>query len=147
MIFLLDVNLLVALAWPNHIHHEVALSWFKEHQKKGWATCSVTQSGFIRVSSNRAIIPEARTPGEAAALLREIIQLPKHSFWTDDISLVASPFVDMSKIHGFRQVTDAHLLALAIRYGGCLATLDRSVRALVPRGSDPDEVVVEVTRA
>jgi len=146
LISLLDVNLLIALAWPNHVHHEAAIDWFRTHQKLGWATCPATQSGFIRVSSNRAVIPEARTPGEAAALLREIIRLSQHSFWSDDISLVSSPFVAMSKIHGFRQVTDAHLLALAIRHGGRLATLDRSVRALVPEGSDPGSVVVEVSR-
>jgi toxin-antitoxin system PIN domain toxin len=143
---LLDVNLLVALAWPNHVHHEVALDWFKKHQRQGWATCPVTQSGFIRVSSNRALIPEARTPEEAAALLREIVDLSGHEFWADDIALVGSPFVDMSKVHGFRQVTDAHLLALAIRHSGRLATLDRSVRVLAPAGSDPDEVVVMATR-
>ena len=147
MISLLDVNLLLALAWPNHVHHGAALKWFKIDQKEGWATCSVTQSGFIRVSSNRAIIPEARTPGEAAVLLREIIGLPNHNFWVDDISLVASRFADMSRIHGFRQVTDAHLLALALRHGGRLATLDRSVRGLVPSGWDADAAVVDVTQA
>ena len=144
MICLLDVNVLVALAWPNHVHHEIALTWFRKHQRLGWATCPATQSGFIRVSSNRAIIPEARTPAEAAELLRQIILLPKHSFWRDDISLVDCPHVDMSKIHGFRQVMGAHLLALAIRHGGRLATLDRSVRVLAPAGCDPDSVIAEV---
>jgi predicted nucleic acid-binding protein len=78
-------------------------------------------------------------------MLREILALPNHHFWVDDISIAASEFVAMSKVFGFRQVTDAHLLALALRHGGCLATLDRNVRALVPNGFQADAVVVDLT--
>jgi toxin-antitoxin system PIN domain toxin len=145
LIALLDTNVLIALSWPNHVHHEIALKWFTKHQRHGWATCPMTQSGFVRVSSNRAVIPEARSPGESAALLREILALPHHHFWADDISLAASEFVEMSRVVGFRQVTDAHLLALALRHGGCLATLDRDLRALVPSGYQADRVVVDLT--
>jgi len=145
LIALLDTNVLIALSWPNHIHHETALRWFAKHQRRGWATCPMTQSGFVRVSSNQAVIPEARSPGESVALLREILALPHHRFWVDDIPIAASEFVEMSKIFGFRQVTDAHLLALALRHGGCLATLDRNVRALVPSGFEADVVVVDIT--
>lgn len=35
-------------------------------------------------------------------------------------------------IQEHQQVSDAHLLALALRRGGCLATLDRAVRYLLP---------------
>jgi predicted nucleic acid-binding protein len=72
MIALLDVNLLVALAWPNHVHHRQALAWFLDNQPLGWATCSVTQSGFIRVSSNQSALPDAKSPQEALLLLRRI---------------------------------------------------------------------------
>lgn len=54
MAALLDVNLLVALAWPNHVHHQAALGWFQRNQAAGWATCPLTESGFVRVSSNSA---------------------------------------------------------------------------------------------
>jgi uncharacterized protein len=145
LIALLDTNVLIALSWPNHIHHEIALNWFAKHQRRGWATCPMTQSGFVRVSSNKSIIPEARSPAESAALLRQILALPGHHFWTDDISIAASEFVEMSKIFGFRQVTDAHLLAVALRHRGCLATLDRNVRALVPSGFKAEAVVVDLT--
>jgi predicted nucleic acid-binding protein len=105
----------------------------------------MTQSGFVRVSSNQAVIPEARSPGESVALLREILALPHHHFWADDISIADSEYVEMSKVFGFRQVTDAHLLALALRHAGLLATLDRNVRALVPGGFQADAVVVDLT--
>lgn len=145
MISLLDVNLLVALAWPNHVHHRTALRWFGEHREEGWATCPLTQSGFVRISSNRKVLPEAKTPREAALLLRRIVALPHHLFWEDDISLATSEEVDLSRILGHRQVTDAHLLALALRRGGRLATLDSGVIDLVPTGATPEAAVCLVT--
>ena len=27
MVYLLDVNVLIALAWPNHVHHAAAHTW------------------------------------------------------------------------------------------------------------------------
>ena len=138
---LLDVNVLVALAWPNHVHHETAGRWFAENQRQGWATCPLTQSGFVRVSSNHRLIPEARSPGEAVLALRRIVALPHHVFWPDDVSLAVSRFVALEKLVGYQQVTDAHLLALALRKGGRLATLDAAIRGLVPRGFQPAKVV------
>lgn len=89
MVSLLDVNLLIALAWPNHVHHRSALAWFKRNQTGGWATASLTESGFVRVSSNKAIIPEARSPLEAILLLRRIVSLAHHEFWPDDFSFAS----------------------------------------------------------
>jgi len=138
---LLDVNVLVALAWPNHIHHARAHVWFSSVRGRGWATCPLTQSGFVRVSSNTAAIPDARTPREASALLRRIVQLPGHVFWPDDVSAVDEGDQIFSRVVGYRQVTDAHLLSLAIRRGGKLATFDAGIRDLVPPGLDPGAVL------
>ncbi len=66
---LLDVHVLVALAWPDHGHHGAARRWFGAHHGEGWATCSVTEAGFIRVSSSVRTSPDARPPGAAAVLL------------------------------------------------------------------------------
>lgn len=38
----------------------------------------------------------------------------------------------MERLQGYRQVTEAHLLALALRYGGKLVTFDRGVQTLFP---------------
>ncbi len=132
MVSLLDVNVLIALAWPNHVHHEIALGWFKKNQASGWATCPISQSGFTRVSSNAQIMPDARSPEEALHLLRRIVALPHHTFWNDDIAIATSQFVAPDKLFGHRQVTDAHLLALALRHRGRLVTLDEGIRTLVP---------------
>jgi toxin-antitoxin system PIN domain toxin len=141
MVSLLDVNVLIALAWPNHVHHEVALDWFGANQSSGWATCPSTQTGFVRVSSNPRVLSEAAPPQEALAMLRRIVGLPHHQFWTDDIEFASSELVAAEKLVGYRQVPDAHLLALALRHGGRLATLDSGVRELVPGGVSADEAV------
>jgi uncharacterized protein len=144
MVSLLDVNLLIALAWPSHVHHQPALEWFRRQQTLGWATCPLTQSGFIRVSSNPHALPEAKSPQEAVLLLQRIVALPRHEFWQDDVSLASSSHFDPIRLTGYRQVTDAHLLTLALHRGGCLATLDRKIRSLVPRGKAASEVVCSV---
>ncbi len=145
MAVLLDVNVLVALAWPNHIHHEFAHEWFEKNHEKGWATCPVTQSGFVRVSSNRSIIQEGKTPAEALVLLQRITDVDGHVFWFDDVDLTRTETIAPERIQGYRQVTDAHLLSLAIRHGGRLATFDRGVAGVVPTSVEPSEVLVFLT--
>ena len=147
MISLLDVNVLVALAWPNHLQHEAALRWFREHRSAGWATCPITQSGFVRTSSNRNVIQEAKSPREALLVLQRIVARPGHRFWMDDIAIASAEEVEPSRLVGYRQVTDAHLLALAIRRNGRLATFDAGIHELVPEGRSPEEVVCLLSRA
>jgi uncharacterized protein len=84
---------------------------------------------------------DARSPQEAIGLLGQIIALPNHVFWTDDLSITHRRWVGVEKLVGYRQITDAHLLGLAIKRGGRLATFDRGMRALVPAGADPTKVV------
>ena len=131
----------MALAWPNHVHHSRALRWFAANREEGWATCPVTESGFVRVSSNVRVIPDARTPDQAIHLLRQISQLPGHTFWDDDVSPVDSDATAFEQVVGYRQVTDAHLLTLAIRRGGSLATFDRGVGELAPSMPDAVELI------
>lgn len=132
---LLDVNVLVALAWPNHVHHSAAHSWFDEVGRAGFATCPVTQSGFVRVSSNNRAIPDARSPREAREILRRITALPGHVFWTDDVEIASSEHIGWERLGSHAQVTDAHLLALVLQRGGRLATFDRALPDLAPEGT------------
>ncbi|MDE2874153.1 MAG: PIN domain-containing protein [Gemmatimonadota bacterium] len=139
---LLDVNVLVALAWPNHVHHGLAHGWFRAHRRNGWATCPLTESGFVRVSSNRRAIPGAATPAEAIALLGRMRRLEGHVFWADDVSPADSTAKPFARVAGYRQITDAHLLALALRRGGVLVTLDRGLAELAgPDESDALEMI------
>ena len=139
---LLDVNVLVALAWPNHVHHAAALAWFDEVGRAGFATCSVTQSGFVRVSSNQRAIPDARSPREAREILRRIAALPGHVFWPDDVEIASNEHIAWERLGSHAQVTDAHLLALAIRRGGRLASFDRGLVDLAPEGKAESVVML-----
>lgn len=139
---LLDVNLLVCLAWPNHVHHRPAQRWFRARSPQPWATTPITESGFVRVSSNRAAIPTAVSPSEALQLLTRIRQVGGHVFLPDDVECVIGESQALaSRVVGFRQVTDAHLLAVARLHGARLATLDRGVAAMA---GDPGKDIVLV---
>jgi hypothetical protein len=139
--YLLDTNVLIALAWPNHVHYRESQAWFENKGAAGFRTCPITQTGFVRISSNLAFTRLAVTPGEALQLLDRITRLPGHDFWADDVSL-AEAFAGMKPIlTGHRQVTDAYLLRLAARHGGVLATLDRGVAALARDGTASLEII------
>lgn len=123
---LLDVNVLLALAWPNHQHHGAAHRWFEREGKKSWATCAVTELGFVRLSSNTAFTSDAVSPREAAELLRQLCAHPSHHFWESPPA--SKPEIYKSAM-GHRQVMDAWLVEVARHNRGRLATLDRNLKA------------------
>jgi uncharacterized protein len=127
--YLLDVNVLLALSWPDHQHHNRVHTWFARNAPKGWATCPMVQGGFVRIASNPAFSPRAVSPKEALGALARNTRHPAHQFWPDDISLVDGLVNLQSRIVGHQQVTDAYLLALAMHHGGKLATLDKGFLA------------------
>jgi uncharacterized protein len=143
--FLLDVNVLVALAWPTHVHHSPARRWFADHHAEGWATTPVTEFGFVRVSSNPAAVGDALTPAEALTVLEQIRARPGHHSWADDVSPTDGRYVDPVRLVGHHQVTDAHLLALTRRHDGRLATLDRAVASLAGDDASVRVAVIPVS--
>jgi predicted nucleic acid-binding protein len=48
---LFDVNLLIALFDEQHVHHVRAQAWWAATRAGGWASCPVTENGFVRVIS------------------------------------------------------------------------------------------------
>jgi uncharacterized protein len=127
---LLDVNALVALAWDSHVHHAPIRAWFMANSSTGGATGPITESGFVRVSSNPKVLPSAIGVETAREVLSALRARPGHDFLTDDVSLSDG---DVPAIAGYRQVTDAHLLTLARRRGVRLVTFDASLLALGDR--------------
>lgn len=128
---LLDVNALVALAWDSHVHHAAMRSWFAVNASAGWATCPVTESGFVRVSSNVRALPGAIGVEAACGVLAALRAAEGHRFLVDDVSIVDA---DVPRIVGHRQVTDAQLLALARRHRMRLVTFDAGAAALAGGG-------------
>jgi uncharacterized protein len=128
--YLLDTNVLVALLWPSHAQHDLAVKWFTRRRGKGWATCPLTQAGFVRIVSNPAFSRDAVTPREAAGVLVANTAAKDHSFWPDELPFVEAVAFTEARLVGHQQVTDAYLLGLALRRGGLLATLDQRIAAL-----------------
>ena len=124
---LLDVNALVALASDSHIHHAATRQWFGAKGADGWATCPLTESGFVRVSSNPTVMPSAIGVEEARRVLALLRAAGRHRFLADDVSMTD---VDVPPLVGHRQVSDAHLLTVARRHGVRVITFDGGVRAL-----------------
>lgn len=124
-VFLLDVNVLVALADPAHVQHDTAHAWFGTEGVPAFATCPLTENGLLRIVGHPRYPSSPGTPAAVAPTLAALRALPGHHFWPDDISLMDSQRVDMTRLLSHAQVTDSYLLALALAHGGQLATLDR----------------------
>ena len=116
---------------PKHVHLEATRRWFTAHRGDGWATCPLTEAGFVRVSCNPSAVQHTVTHSEAIALLQRLRRLESHSFWPLDRSVADLPREIVSRLQGYRQITDAVLLAAAIQRGGTLATLDSGLARLV----------------
>jgi len=128
--YLLDTNMLIALFWPSHARHAVAAKWFASHRSKGWASCPVTEAGFVRIVSNPAFSRDAVTPREAVNVLDANTASGDHEFWPDELPFAEAVIFAGMRLVGHQQVIDAYLLGLAIRRGGVLATLDERIEAL-----------------
>jgi uncharacterized protein len=93
---LLDVNVLVALFDPDHVHHEAAHDWFAANRKGGWAYSAVHG-----------------TPAMSARPLESFCASGQHVFWPDEVSLRERQLFDWSAGVTHRQLTDVYLLGLA----------------------------------
>ncbi|MDQ8205638.1 TA system VapC family ribonuclease toxin [Pelagicoccus sp. SDUM812003] len=122
--YLLDVNVLLALFDPTHLHHEQCHDWVSRQGSFAWASCPLTENGFARVISNPKYPNIETTPQEALSSLNQFAQSSNHSFWPDSISLRKH---DVTKF-GPKQLTDTYLVQLASKNDGKLATLDRRLK-------------------
>lgn len=130
--YLLDINLLLALSDPMHIHHEVSHAWFAQTGHLAWATCPITENGFVRIASHPRY---PNRPGEvpvAFAFLRQFCTLKGHQFWSEDITL--RDLLGANSLITHAQITDVYLLGLALVKGGKLATLDQHIPVEAIRG-------------
>jgi predicted nucleic acid-binding protein len=123
-VHLLDANVLIALATPEHSLNARAVAWFRKGFR--FATCPITQGALIRFHLRAGI---DATAGSAKLLLQSISALPRHEFWPDDVSYLDLP---ETGVIGHRQVTDAYLVLLARKHAALLATMDQALAAVQP---------------
>jgi uncharacterized protein len=142
---LLDLNVLIALAAPEHIHRSRAVRWFVATGKSDWGVCPLTESGFIRIATNPALQPATVTVPRAMAILQGLSRHPGYRYWpiTDSDSWVAVTSRFASRIMGRQQITNAYLLGLAIKQDGVLVTFDRGLKYLAGHQYSDHVLVLE----
>ncbi len=128
---LLDVNALVALGWAAHQHHDTMVAWFNRHAKGGWATCALTQSGFVRVLSQPAVASPALQVADLAAALQRNLEHPAHRLLVLDFMFDEVMARCTGGVVGHRQITDAYLLTAAMRADARLLTFDQGLPHLL----------------
>jgi uncharacterized protein len=127
MVTLLDVNVLIALADARHVHHAPAKRYLSDIHMQGWATCPITENGFLRMLGRPESDSGLQSVDEARLLLNSLKAVPGHQFWPDGISLCDTSL--FPRLPGSRELTDLYLLALAVKNEGRLATFDRGIKA------------------
>ena len=138
---LLDVNVLIALFDATHVHHDVAHDWFAAEGSRSWATCPITENGFVRIMTN----PRATGEYDRALVLSSLKTLcasRTHVFWSDTLSVHDDRIFDPAVIVPSQQLTDVYLLALAVRNSGRLVTFDGRIVAKAVKGAGADAIVV-----
>ncbi|MGE5322763.1 MAG: PIN domain-containing protein [Actinomycetota bacterium] len=123
MIYLLDVNALVALGFQQHEFHNRMASWVRKHRPSHLATCPITELGFVRVLSQAAAYGLAITQAQALLLRLEESIAPQFVFIPDDRDVSHLP----AWVKTAAQVSDGHLAELAKAHSAVLATLDRKI--------------------
>lgn len=124
-----DVNVLLALVDPVHPHHEKATHWYTAATSCGWATCPLTENGFVRILSSPSYPGVRLRVADAVKMLQAVIVNPvaQHHFWPDSVSLLNTELFYPAAIAGPNQITDVYLLGLCQRHSGTLITLDAKI--------------------
>ena len=143
--FLLDVNVLLALWVPTQQDHQKVTAWFHSEGASQWATCPITQAGFVRLASNPALTPDALSVTEALDLVAANLKHPGHVFWADSLDVPSCLSLCRKGLQGYRQITDAYLVGLAIHKQAYLVTLDRSIASLLPAAERSSNRVIDLS--
>ena len=139
-IYLLDVNVLIALLDPTHTFALAANLWFQQIRERVWATCPLTENGAIRIMSSSSYPSASANPVDHAQKLSDLCEVGQHEFWPDDIS--SRDILSGDIVPTATQITDLYLLALAVEHGGKLATFDSKIPAhLLQNGVDALELI------
>lgn len=138
---LLDVNVLLALLDRDHVDHDRARDWLDTVIVGGWASCAITQNGFVRILAQPRY-PSPVSPATAIALLSRACESQHHSFLPCDVSVLDAGQVDRSRLHGPRQVTDAYLLALAVAHDARFVTFGRALSLAAVHGATDAHLLV-----
>ena len=107
--------------------------------RNGWASCPLTENGFVRIVSQPSFAAPL-SAAKAVSVLNDAKEDSDHEFWPDDISISDASRFDSSLLFKSDAVTDAYLLALAISRESRLVTLDRLIPVAAVHGATKEHV-------
>ncbi len=135
MKYLFDINALIALAWPQQTQHPQMQMWFDKNSSDGWATCALTQAGFMRILTQPAFAMLHRLEtiklSHATLLLQTNVTHKKHQFLDLNFGFDKVLSTCTGGLQGHRQITDAYLLTLAVQNKRQLVTFDAGIGSLL----------------
>lgn len=139
---LLNVNVLLAPLDSDHVDHLRVHEWIEDGLADGWASCPITENGFVRIISQPRY-PSPISPTRAIEVLTAASDSGDHEFWPCDASLLDPAIIDRRRLHGPKQVTDAYLLALATARHATFVTFDGALGlSSAPKASKVNLIVL-----
>jgi toxin-antitoxin system PIN domain toxin len=138
---LLDVNVLIALLDEDHVHHKAVLKWFQVPGRQ-WAICAFSEAGLLR-HMTRPKIGEL-TMEEAFAMVERLAQEPGYHYQPISVDWHTLCGRFFSRLFGYKQITDAYLLGLAVYEGLTLVTLDKAILHLAGEHSSQVLILGEI---
>jgi predicted nucleic acid-binding protein len=136
---LLDVNALIALLDEEHVHHDAIFEWVNREEvlPHGFATCSITQMGCIRVMSGKGY-SKPFEPHEVATKLEHLTRTG-HRYL--DIPAPCNGRTRW-KATTSAQSTDATLLSTAVSHESRLVTFDAGISLKCVAGAKRENLLV-----
>ncbi|MEI6278486.1 MAG: PIN domain-containing protein [Verrucomicrobiae bacterium] len=132
--FLLDVNALLALLDPMHVHHEAAHDWYGQRSQRWLLTCSHVENGVIRVASQPKYPNCLGTSGRVREAVQKFIRQVSAERCAREITLVDDKVLLRPELLTPSRVSDLYLLALSAANEARLATFDRRIPAAAVAG-------------
>ncbi len=123
---ILDINVWLALADQNHIHHPPAARYWEGVADAPVAFSRITMMGFLRLSTQPRVLSRTLTKSEAWDIYHDFMALPNLQFLPEPANL-DSHFQKLTTTGSslpHRLWTDAYLAAFAIASGCRLVSFD-----------------------
>jgi toxin-antitoxin system PIN domain toxin len=131
--YLLDVNVVIALVDPSHLHHDRAHRWFSGVGRHDWMTCPIVENAVVRIVCNPSYSNSQASPAVVVDSLASLTGVGQHRFVADRVSLLDDQVVDARSLLSGGQVTDTYLAALAAAERAGLATFDTHISSRAVR--------------
>ena len=126
MIYLLDINALLALVFVEHEFHVRVDDWIGKlliDAESKLATSAITELGFVRIASTVPAFGVTYSQARAGLTRLKSDSKTRFVFLSDNLGVDRlPPWVKTGK-----QITDGHLVELARTHGAKLATCDKKI--------------------